>query len=93
MDDDNSKTLTFHEFDKTLKDFRISIVEEDTLTIFNYLDINKNGTIDYEEFLRGITGEMNDNRKKIVTEVFNRLVKDKSGFLTIEDIKGNFFYK
>jgi len=63
-------------------------VEEDAQKIFNVLDLNKNGTIDYNEFLRMITGEMNETRKKIVIGIFERLDKDKSGFITVEDIRG-----
>ena len=63
-------------------------MEEDAQKIFNVLDLNKNGTIDYNEFLRMITGEMNETRKKIVIGIFERLDKDKSGFITVEDIRG-----
>lgn len=90
IDDDNSKTLSFQEFDKALKDFRIDVVEEDAWKIFNYLDINKDGTINFEEFLRRVKGDMPENRKKLAIEVFERLDKDKNGFLTIDDIKGIF---
>jgi len=87
MDDDNSKTISFQEFEKALKDFRINVVEEDAKKIFNYMDYDKSGSINYDEFLRAIKGEMNEARMKNVIEVFERLDKDKNGFLTIEDIK------
>jgi Ca2+-binding EF-hand superfamily protein len=87
MDDDNSKTISFQEFEKALKDFRINVVEEDAKKIFNYMDYDKSGSINYDEFLRAIKGEMNESRMKNVIEVFERLDKDKNGFLTIEDIK------
>jgi len=87
MDDDNSKTISFQEFEKALKDFRINVVEEDAKKIFNYMDYDKSGEINYDEFLRNIKGEMNEARMKNVIEVFERLDKDKNGFLTLEDIK------
>lgn len=88
IDDDNSKSISFQEFDKVLKDFRIDIVEEDAWKIFNYMDVSKDGKIDYEEFLRSIKGDMPENRQKIVIEVFERLDRDKNGVLTIDDIRG-----
>ena len=88
IDDDNSKTISFQEFDKALKDFRIDVVEEDAWKIFNYMDINKDGNINYDEFLRLIKGDMTENRQKLVIEVFEKLDKDKNGFLTLDDIKG-----
>jgi Ca2+-binding EF-hand superfamily protein len=87
IDDDNSKSISFQEFDKVLKDFRIDVVEEDAWKIFNYMDVSKDGNIDYEEFLRSIKGEMPENRQKIVIEIFERLDKDKNGVLTIDDIR------
>ena len=32
----------------------IGLNKEQLSTIFNYFDRNKNGTVDYDEFLRGI---------------------------------------
>lgn len=88
IDDDNSKSISFQEFDKVLKDFRIDVVEEDAMKIFNCMDVNKDGNINYDEFLRAIKGEMAENRQKIVIEVFERLDKDKNGYLTVDDIRG-----
>lgn len=34
--------------------------------IFKYFDRNNSGTISYDEFIRGIRGEINDRRKNMV---------------------------
>ena len=49
-------------------------------------DHDRNGVLDFDEFLIGIKGEMNENRKKFVRMAFNILDKDRSGFITIDEM-------
>jgi len=51
-------------------------------------DRDRSGRIDYDEFLRGVRGEMNDFRTNLAKKAFNIMDKDKSGTLNIDDIKG-----
>jgi len=50
-------------------------------------DRNGDGTIDYDEFLRGVIGEMNDFRKTLAMKAFSIMDIDKSGILDINDIR------
>lgn len=52
-------------------------------------DSDMNGTINYEEFLRGVRGRLSPNRKKIVRTVFDALdrIGGDLGYLTIDAIK------
>lgn len=58
MDDDNSKSLDRNEFKKAVNDFRIDVPAEHVDVMFNAFDINRDGTIDYDEFLRIIRGDL-----------------------------------
>lgn len=62
-DDDNSKSLDRNEFQKCIHDFRVGLNPSDTSRLFTIYDRDGNGSIDYDEFLRGVIGEMNDFRK------------------------------
>ena len=88
MDDDNSKSLNRNEFKKAINDFRISIPQEHIDTIFNAFDINRDGSIAYDEFLRMIRGDLSANRLALVKMAFNKLDRDGSGVVDIDDIKG-----
>lgn len=66
FDDDNSKSLDRNEFKKAISDFRIEIPPEFTDTIFNAFDLNRDGTIDYDEFVRIIRGDLTPNRLALV---------------------------
>ena len=58
-DDDNSKDLDMYEFKKACRDFRIGLTEADAERLFRIFDRDRSGKMDYEEFLRGVRGEMN----------------------------------
>jgi Ca2+-binding EF-hand superfamily protein len=70
MDDDNSKSLDRNEFRKAIRDFKIEIPDDYIDTIFNAFDLNRDGTIDYDEFLRIIRGDLNPNRLALVKKAF-----------------------
>ena len=58
-DDDNSKNLDMNEFKKACRDFRLGLEDKDAGRLYAIFDRDRSGTIDYEEFLRGVRGEMN----------------------------------
>ena len=89
-DNDNNKTVDINEFRKFCHDYRIPISDKEIQTLFSELDINRNGKIDYEEFLKGVIGEMNDRRKKVVLQVFKIFDKNKNGVIEMDDIRENY---
>ena len=66
MDDDGSKSLSQPEFAKAVRDFKMGIPEDAIPTLFEVFDSNRDGTINYDEFLRSITGDLNDFRRGLV---------------------------
>lgn len=87
MDDDNSKSLDKYEFRKAIKDFQIEVPDEFIEIVFSAFDLNRDGTIDYDEFLRIIRGDLTPNRLALVKKAYQKLDKDGSGVVDIEDIK------
>lgn len=88
IDDDDSKRLSFNEFTKCIKDFRLEFKEDEIKKIFASFDRNRDGELDYDEFLRAIRGPMAPNRQKLVRQAFNKLDKDGSGVINLDDIRG-----
>lgn len=59
MDDDGSGNLDKQEFMKGLKDYRIQMTPAEADKLYGLFDINSDGVISYDEFLRGVVGAMN----------------------------------
>ena len=88
MDDDNSGQLSFEEFKKGCRDFRLELTDQDISLIYRAFDRDRSGQIDYDELLRGIRGPMNSFRRGLVAQAWKKLDRDGSGVLDINDIKG-----
>ena len=94
--------MSLPEFKKAIKDYRLKFSDNDGARLFKIFDRDGSGSIDYDEFLRQIRvshlnmeynwlkGEMNQFRKALTMKAFNILDKDKSGALSLDDIKGIF---
>ncbi len=70
-----------------MRDFKIDIPEDYIDTIFGAFDLNRDGTIDYDEFLRIIRGDLTAPRLALVKKAYAKLDKDGSGVVDIEDIR------
>lgn len=90
MDDDGSHTLSEQEFSKACRDFKTGISEENIPTLFTAFDTNRDGTLNIDEFLMAIRGELNEKRLALVKQAFAKIDRDGSGFLDINDIKDSY---
>lgn len=54
--------------------------------MFGAFDRNRDGSIQYDEFLRVIRGDLNQNRLRLVEKAFNKMDKDGNGVLEVDDI-------
>ena len=78
-DDNNDKTIDINEFKKFCHDYRVSVEDKDLQTLFKEFDVDRSGSISYDEFLRGIIGEMNDFRLNLTKKAFKVMDSDGSG--------------
>jgi Ca2+-binding EF-hand superfamily protein len=76
FDDNNSSTLDLDEFTKAIKDYGVDIEDVDIANLFKTMDLDGNGQIDFNEFLRTIVGEMNQFRSSLVEQAFRTLDKN-----------------
>lgn len=87
MDDDGSKSISLPEFQKACRDFKVGISDDNVPIIFEVFDTNRDGTLNIDEFLMAIRGELNDLRRALVEKAFRKIDRDSSGYIDIEDIK------
>jgi len=86
MDDDGSKTVSFPEFTKALRETGVIIDESSARKLFQYFDNDGSGVLSFDEFLIGVRGELNPRRKGLVEQAFRVIDKDGSGVLDLADI-------
>ena len=89
-DENDSKTLTLPEFIKFCHDYRIPISGNEIKEIFGEFDTNRNGEMNYEEFISSFVGEMCERRKRLITILFETFDKDRKGFVDLDEIRNSF---
>jgi len=88
MDDNHSLSLDKYEFSKAMTDFMLGFNQTELTQLFEAFDGNRNGIIEYDEFLRQIRGPMNARRTGMVDKAFSKLDKDNNGYVDINDLTG-----
>uniref|UniRef100_A0A7S4QVS0 EF-hand domain-containing protein n=2 Tax=Alexandrium monilatum TaxID=311494 RepID=A0A7S4QVS0_9DINO len=58
--------------------------------IFAYFDEDRSGSIDFNEFLDALKGQLNDVRRAVVREAFRSLDTDGDGALSLQDLLQKF---
>ena len=86
MDFNGNKKLDQQEFTDALGQFGFFPKIVDIQALMKYFDLNNDGNITYEEFLRGLREPMNERRMKMVEKAFNCMDKDHSGKITVADL-------
>ena len=69
MDDDGSRQLSRGELKNGLRDYGIDLTPTELEQVFLYFDRDRSGSIDIDEFLIGLQGEMNERRKAMVRSI------------------------
>jgi len=54
--------------------------------MYSVFDVNRDGCINYNEFLKTIRGELNDFRRQLVEKAFIKLDRDGSGVVETNDL-------
>jgi len=86
MDDNGDKRLSKEELRYGLRNFGVDLSPIELEQVVIYFDRNRDGTIDFDEFLVGLRGELNDRRKKLIRLAFNKLDPDKSGEISLDEM-------
>ena len=83
----NNKFLINKEnFAKTIREVTSNYSDEEIDALFNKLDENKSGIIEYEELVRGFSDREKLLNEKNMKEAFNFFDKDKNGTINWEEI-------
>ncbi|XP_052070822.1 calcyphosin-like protein isoform X3 [Mytilus californianus] len=87
MDLDCSRSLVLDELRIGLEKFGLRMADKYLKTLFDSIDQDKNGKIDFLEFMKALRSPMNNKRIAVINEAFDKLDTNNDGVLDIEDLK------
>lgn len=90
MDDDRDGKLNYKEFSKALKDYRVSLTEEDISDLFKAIGNTSTKLISIEDFVEVFVGVMNESRTVVATSCFKSMDSRKEELVTLDQIKQKF---
>lgn len=90
LDENSDKRISFHEFEKMFKRYRFILSQVEINNLFNYFDKDGSGYIDYGEFVNGIVGDLNEFRKDVLKQVFEKLDREETGFITVGQMRDSY---
>ena len=88
MDIDFSRGIVYEELRVATGIYGIRMSEGYLKTLFQALDNDGNGSIDFAEFMRALRTPMNVRRTGVIMEVFDHCDVNHDGVLKLEDLKG-----
>ena len=87
MDFNGNKKLDIGEFEQALATYGFFPKKVELQALMKYYDVDNDGNISYEEFLRGLRDDLSERRAAMVKKAFDLLDKDGSGRVTVGDIR------
>lgn len=87
VDDNNNGLISLIEFRKLVAEHSLAWTAVQEKAVFDSFDKDKSGGVNFDEFLNGVRGALNDRRRQLVLTAYEILDADKSGVVDISDIK------
>lgn len=89
-DRDRSGYFDFEEFELILGRAGLFLKRQELTKLFRYFDRDQNERVSYNEFLRGLQGELNERRTSIIRQAFQKMDKTGNGIVDMEDVVGTY---
>ena len=86
LDEDNTQELDIKLFTQICTEFDFGLTHEEIEELFVSFDKDERGMINYDDFIRVLRGELNENRKELIHNVFKHLDIDNKGSLSVEEL-------
>lgn len=88
MDLDCSRSIVMEELKIGLQRFGLRMADSYLKTLFDSMDSDKNGKIDFLEFMKALRLPLNNKRIDVINEAFDKLDINHDGVLDVDDLKG-----
>lgn len=86
MDFNGNNKLDIGEFEQALAAYGLFPKKVELQALMKFYDVDGDGNIGYEEFLRGLRDELTERRKCMVKKAFDMLDRDGTGAITLDNV-------
>lgn len=86
MDNNGNRKLDQAEFTEALATYGLFPKVVEIQALMKYYDVDGDGNITYEEFIRGLRDGLTERRQAMVDKAFALIDRNNSGTITIADI-------
>jgi Ca2+-binding EF-hand superfamily protein len=86
MDKDGSKSLSKMEFRNAIADLGMRIKDSEIFGLFDYFDMDRSGSVDFEEFLQSLRDPLGMKRLQLIHMAFNVIDTDGSGIVDAAEV-------
>ena len=86
MDNNGNKKLDINEFTEALNTYGLFPKVVEVQALMKYYDVDGDGNITYEEFIRGLRDPLSERRKTMVDKAFELIDRNNNGSISIADI-------
>lgn len=86
MDNNGNKKLDKEEFTEALAAYGLFPKVVEIQALMKYYDVDSDGNITYEEFIRGLRDPLSERRKAMVTKAFELIDRNRNGNIGVADI-------
>lgn len=86
LDDNRNRQLDANEIKWGLKDFGIFLDDEQVSALITKFDRDNSKTVNFDEFLRALRGDLNESRLGWIKKAYDKLDVNKDGKVTLDDV-------
>ena len=86
LDDNRNRQLDAYELKNGLIDYDIHLSDEQVQVLISHFDRNGDGNVNFDEFLRALRGDLNENRLGFIRQAYQKLDINQDGQVTLDDV-------
>ena len=86
LDDNRNRQLDAYELKNGLIDYDIHLSDEQVNVLISHFDRNGDGNVNFDEFLRALRGDLNENRLGFIRQAYQKLDINGDGQVTLDDV-------
>jgi calcyphosin len=90
LDDRGDGKLDREDFKWGLFDYGVRLSDEEFDLLLDEVDTSGDGMVSFDEFLVAVRGPLSERRLAVIDEAYDKLDRDGSGTVTLEDLRGSF---